>query len=151
MTDWDLLRKVADRIERENRFDMGTYGRKDGLCGTVACVAGHIVWMTEPGEFEKAIFRGFYSRDIHSTATDKLNISDNEADELFAPTGGVDINNHKNLVPAALRWMSDNECLSWDKAGPAVGFFKEMADEFADSEAGRLYAECEEISQFDMA
>jgi hypothetical protein len=136
MTDWDLLRKVADRIERENRFDMGTYGRKDGLCGTVACVAGHIVWMTEPGEFEKAIFRGFYSRDIHSTATDKLNISDNEADELFA---------------AALRWMSDNECLSWDKAGPAVGFFKEMADEFADSEAGRLYAECEEISQFDMA
>jgi hypothetical protein len=152
MTNWNLLRKVADRIERENRFDMSTYGYQDE-CGTVACTAGHIVWMLYPEEFEEKIKWSIGMDWVFVTACEELDIDVETADDFFVPTDRIaipQINYNKNLVPAALRWMADNECLDWNKAGPAVGF-KEMVNEFADSEAQRLYAECEEISQFDMA
>jgi hypothetical protein len=157
MTNWDLLRKVADRIERENRFDMSTYGRKkDDRCSTVACMAGHIVWMTEPERFEKEITLNIHSCDfnIHEIATEKMGISEDEADELFVPCGDIDINDindNKNLVPAALRWMADNKCLDWNKAGPAVGFIMGVTNERIDRTSQRLYPECEETSQWDMA
>ena len=38
----ELLRKIADRIERyPDSYDQNTYGRAEEGCGTVCCIAGH--------------------------------------------------------------------------------------------------------------
>ena len=71
-----LLRKVEKRILAEpRRFDMMTFGDKldkeaiEALgeeappCGTVACIAGHVDWMTHPRLFAASVAIDRFARD----------------------------------------------------------------------------------------
>jgi hypothetical protein len=128
---WTELSRMADRIESDNRFNMSTYGGSahgDDLCGAVACLAGHIVWANSEETF-KQFLQAQYKFDVEfphmfEIARGILNIDTEAASHLFVPHVMVirDINKNKELVPAAIRWMVDNKCLRWDKAGDAVGF-----------------------------
>ena len=71
-----LLREVEKRILAEpRRFDMMTFGDKldkeaiEALgeeappCGTVACIAGHVDWMTHPRLFAASVAIDRFARD----------------------------------------------------------------------------------------
>ena len=71
-----LLREVEKRILAEpRRFDMMTFGTKLNKrtiralgkqappCGTVACIAGHVDWMTHPRLFAASVAIDRFARD----------------------------------------------------------------------------------------
>jgi hypothetical protein len=137
MIRWDILARMADRIERENRFDMLTFGsceriRNGELCGTSACLAGHIVWEYQPETFKKFVVLEETDQtidngecpDIFEIAMGIVGLDRYDAEDLFTPNCGVmlHINDNKELVPAAIRWMVDNKTICWRSAGDAVGF-----------------------------
>lgn len=96
-----LLRKVEKRILAEpRRFDMMTFGDKldkeaiEALgeeappCGTVACIAGHVDWMTHPRLFAASVALGDYDDSIVERAAKELGLGfdpsqDTNAGRLF--------------------------------------------------------------------
>ena len=117
---WDMLRLAADHIEKDlNTFEMDDFGHFDS-CGTVGCVGGHIVWANDPDEFAKLIGYG----DIEGRATQLLDTDEGISGSLFygGPLQFQYINDNKDKVPAALRWMADNKVIDWVAASNAVGF-----------------------------
>jgi hypothetical protein len=120
----ELIRRVADRIEQmPSTFDMTTFAEVNS-CGTIACVAGHVVWMEDPvffNEWTNGSPLGTVET-IGRRAQKLLEISYHERDQFFAPNGLLEqINEHRNKVPAMLRWMADNDYLHWPSAANAVG------------------------------
>lgn len=127
MTDWNLLRRVADHIKPDN-FDMQTYAEQTG-CGTVACVAGHVMDVTHPDLFRDAVSQGKVNGVWPILAQKKLGINDNDRRELFLASKSrlsmKQINNNSHLVPDALHWMADNERINWNEAFEAIKFKRE--------------------------
>lgn len=137
MANWELLRQVADNIKPDN-FDMRVFSKRTE-CGTVACVAGHTVWIAKPDKFQRYIITGNKgSPSILALAEDELELTNEESSELFYGDGynnrfnyddGNDsmklISKNRDLVPNALRWMADNQIIDWYLASEAVGFIKE--------------------------
>ena len=96
-----LLREVEKRILAEpRRFDMMTFGDKldkeaiEALgeeappCGTVACIAGHVDWMTHPRLFAASVALGDYDDSIVERAAKELGLGfepsqDTNAGRLF--------------------------------------------------------------------
>ena len=96
-----LLRKVEKRILAEpRRFDMMTFGTKLNKrtikalgkqappCGTVACIAGHVDWMTHPRLFAASVALGDYDDSIVERAAKELGLGfepsqDTKAGRLF--------------------------------------------------------------------
>lgn len=128
---WEMLRLAADHIEKDpSSFDMDHFGFAFGCgtvscCGTVACLAGHIVWANDPDEFESLV-NGGRSYRIEERACELLGIEIDPSDFYDLFYGGdlsFDCFNHnKNKVPAAIRWMADTHTASWEAAAEAVGF-----------------------------
>jgi len=122
---WELLRLAAEHIERDFRtFDIEVYGQRTA-CGTVACVAGHILWASDPQGFFDAI-KGI-GDDVEDRATALLAPDDRSQHEdilyylfLAHPLDFDEINQKKRLVPSALRWMADNRSFDWRAAFEAV-------------------------------
>jgi hypothetical protein len=114
---WEVLSRIADRIETDNRFDMSTYSCPDAKCGTVACVGGHIVWEYDPEAFNRGA-------SIFQHACNILDAPYHTGERLFCPPEHImiAINRNKHLVPAALRWMVEHRKINWWAAGDAVGF-----------------------------
>lgn len=101
--------KVADAIEKDlSNFDMEVW------CGTACCVAGFAFMLAMDGRNNPLTAN--MDNVIHA-AKSYLGLDD--ALNLFAPNGGVSIltiNDNKELVPDALRWMAHNKCTDWKPA-----------------------------------
>jgi hypothetical protein len=114
------LNQVADHIEAHlDQFDMLKYS---DLCGTAGCVAWHAAVCSGASQPIDGI-----GTPIDEIAAEALGIEN--ADELFLafslarqqhPLDLNFINKHKTYVPAALRWMAENE-IDWAEALAAVG------------------------------
>lgn len=126
MTNWNILREVAEHIKPDN-FDMRIFAGKVD-CKTIACIAGHVVWIKHPAKFKRILLTGRINR-ITVLAREELDITEDDSDKLFfALNSGIPlymISKNSHLVPDALRWMIKNEKISWDEALKAVGFKEE--------------------------
>jgi hypothetical protein len=108
------LNQVADHIEAHPwEFTMLDFGD----CGTAGCVAWHAAKLAGLGnDIENMSVRGERA----------LGLPIMQAKELFLAhsipsTNNLSfINKHARHVPAALRWMAENE-IDWAKALAAVG------------------------------
>lgn len=125
MIDYNVLRRAADHIESHlESFDIRDWGNRTS-CGTTACVAGHILWHHDPERFE--LVCTYSSSTISDEAALLLEPTDTQFNVIdhFFYGGGLPfdiINDNRDKVPTALRWMADNESLSWIDAAEAVGF-----------------------------
>lgn len=103
------LLRVADMIAAGSDvafcMDM-TLDRND--CGTSACVAGFAL-IDKCGSFNAAYRSGVWEAQKH------LGLTETQKLELFySPTVPFDeINLNAQHVPAALRWMVENNTISW--------------------------------------
>ena len=92
-----LLRKVEKRILAEpRRFDMMTFGTKLNKrtikalgkqappCGTVACIAGHVDWMTHPRLFAASVALGDYDDSIVERAAKELGLGFELSQDTYA-------------------------------------------------------------------
>jgi len=121
MINWEMIRAAADHIEKElSAFDMSDFGSTRG-CGTVGCVAGHMVWANDPEEFATLVGDARLQPRIETRAYQLLGVEDYH---LFYG-GNLSfeyINENKTKVPAALRWMAANERIDWSAAAEVAGF-----------------------------
>lgn len=106
---------IADAIEKEPKnFDMGIYH-----CGSTACIAGHaVILFGRP----KVKYDGI---DWFTDGQKLLDLTEEEASELFL---GEELEYKANNlafhyimeretgVPAALRWMVENDKIDWKDA-----------------------------------
>lgn len=129
---WEILEQVADRIQADlDSFDMMYY--YTDICGTAACVGGHIVWMTDEEKFFELSKSGSLFSKGERIETEALKIlgvdsstrpfSSQVVAMLF--TGGdisMDfIEENKCDVPNVLRWMAKNKSLNWRDAFSVLG------------------------------
>lgn len=148
---------VADAIEREVlEFDMTTWGVKTE-CGTAACVAGHACFLSETygADYVGTRFAGVndhinMTHSVFGAAQEELELTRHEAEELFrcsrfkgsyivpkldiwgSNAEAFDyINEHRDLVPDAIRWMVLNERVDWERAFNAVACAREKSLEDA--------------------
>lgn len=112
------LREVAAQIAADpESFNITTWGCKDEMCNTVACVAGHVMWKYYPEEFKSYVTgKAHYTVDPFHYARAKLELTLDQAVGLFEPDQMGWINDHRHLVPACLIWMADNKRVSWRAA-----------------------------------
>lgn len=115
------LLRVADMIAAGSDvafcMDM-TLVRND--CGTSACVAGFAL-IDKCGSFNAAYREGVYAAQIY------LGLTETQKSELFySPTVEFnEINHNAQHVPAALRWMVENNTISWlDASNNVEGWVK---------------------------
>ncbi len=145
----DKLRQVADAIENHAKlgvkFDMDVFLEPVSTiahtCGTVGCIGGFTLLELDPerAEYEVNSFKGYVAPKpewLYPSGGMKLSRSE-RAGELLGLTYvqakhlffGTDtkvtfelINYNAARVPEALRWMADNQVISWDGAVTAAGF-----------------------------
>lgn len=127
---------VADAIEKDNQhFNMDAfYGGPAGWelngeevpvdledvhkCGTAMCVGGWAHFL-----FKDKAPKSIDHQDYESVAEWALGLDPVRGSDLFyaAGVGFKNINSLKAYVPAALRWMADNNNVNWRMALLAVG------------------------------
>jgi hypothetical protein len=122
------------------KFDMGEFGasmdeydeRDERSCGTIACVAGYTGALFQPEAYREYAFGTDYHIDMEHVGKTELELTEDEARDLFVPTGFNRNGHHYNIsyewmnnnprkVAQALRWMADNNTVSWADAFIALG------------------------------
>lgn len=144
----EYMNKVANSIENENTFSfidregwkitlhssfgMETWGdlrssdadreTKVVACGTSACVAGWACLINNPAAFYERL-QGLYWFATEDPAQRLLGLTKDEAHHLFygGNVGMHQINEVREYVPDALRWMALNDTVDWYRALSAVG------------------------------
>ncbi len=119
------------------------------MCGTACCLAGTALVMWMPGISEDIKSGRLDSGWMDSlranlkVAGDLLGLTYIEYQNLFMcarveqddddedmatelRVSFADINANRELVPAAIRWMVENDCVDWDDAAEAVGFNEDL-------------------------
>ena len=124
------LRRIAERIDEEPKtFNMEVYADETS-CGTTMCVAGHAVALSNPQLLAGYMVGtcGIVAGDLVVEAADFLDIPSQEAHHFFHFSHldygmeWVQAHAENGKVATALRWMADNNCPDWQKAGAAAGF-----------------------------
>lgn len=131
----ELLLKVADAIEKEElaSFDMRDWYRKRGPdhCKTTACIAGFTAMLIGADMSEPYRLRTFAEQALEggpSIATRELffanSMNERAGDRLIRDSLDVISLHYTQHVPAALRWMVENNQYNWREAFKALGVCK---------------------------
>jgi hypothetical protein len=143
------LLKVADMIEAEVaehnqgkiRFDMSVWGENhiedENDCFTAACIAGHVVAVSDPGTW-RTLLENDNGSEAAGLARDILDLTPKQAMMLFSVTNGKDedipymihywkVTRKAHLVPGILRWMVANNSVDWWDAVEALNLRGELA------------------------
>lgn len=130
----EAMYKVADTIEKHSAVALNMYDwiaqrpvyPDEHHCGTAACIAGFTLLALDPKRFMEAQSNvnmlGQTVEDVMTPAGALLGLDPFEAGDLFVPEiNFMRINEHRDEVPAILRWMADNDKVDWHRAIEETG------------------------------